>query len=166
MTRIALVAAVARNGVIGRDGGLPWHISSDLQRFRQITLGKPVIMGRKTWESLPNRPLAGRHNIVITRQKGYAAAGATVVADAAAALAAAGAMPEVAVIGGGDIYRLFWARADRLYLTEVDLEVDGDTLFPPIDPAQWVEAAIERHPQGPRDAAAFNLRILDRRPAR
>ncbi len=105
MTRIALVVAVSRNGVIGRDGGLPWHISSDLKRFKEITMGKPVIMGRKTWESLPRKPLTGRHNIVITRQGGYAAEGAMVVATPGAALAAAGSVEEVAIIGGGEIYR-------------------------------------------------------------
>jgi dihydrofolate reductase len=163
VSRIALVVAVARNGVIGRDGGLPWHISSDLKRFKEITMGKPLVMGRKTWESLPKKPLPGRHNIVITRQKGFVAEGATVVADAVAALQAAGDVAEIAVIGGGEIYNLFLSSADRLYLTEVDLEVAGDTHFPAPDPALWVETAVERHPQGPRDSAAFTLRILDRR---
>ena len=162
MSRIALVVAVARNGVIGRDGGLPWHISSDLKRFKAITMGKPLIMGRKTWESLPKKPLPGRLNIVITRQKDFQAEGAVVVADAEAARAAAGEAEEIAVIGGGEIYDLFFARADRIYLTEVDLEIDGDTRFPPLNFAQWHETAREIHPRGPRDSAGFILRVLDR----
>lgn len=163
MSRIALVVAVSRNGIIGRDGGLPWHISSDLKRFKEITMGKPVIMGRKTWESLPKKPLPGRQNIVITRQKGFSAAGADVVADEKQALAAAGDAAEVSVIGGGEIYRLFWPRADRLYLTEVDMTVEGDTSFPPVRDEEWQEVAVEHHPQGPKDSAAFTLRTLDRR---
>lgn len=162
MSRIAFVVAVARNGVIGRDGGLPWHISSDLRRFKEITMGKPVIMGRKTWESLPKRPLPGRHNIVVTHNRGYEAQGASVVTSAEEALAAAGAAEEIAVIGGADIFAMFMRRADRIYLTEIDLAVNGDTLFPPLDMNQWREVSRERHLQGPRDSAPFTLRVLDR----
>ncbi len=162
MSRIALVVAVSRNGVIGRDGGLPWHISSDLKRFKTITMGKPVIMGRKTWESLPRKPLPGRQNIVITRQKNYAAEGCVVVADVAAALLAAGDVEEVAVIGGGEIYRRFFALTDRIYLTEVDLDVAGDTHFPQLDPKEWRETAREIHAAGANDSAGFVLRTLDR----
>ena len=163
MSRIALVVAVSRNGVIGRGGGLPWHISSDLKRFKAITMGKPLIMGRKTWESLPKKPLPGRPNIVITRQRNYQAEGAFVVFDAAAALVAAGGAEEIAVIGGGEIYCMFFAKAKRIYLTEVDLEVEGDTRFPPIEPNQWLETAREIHSRGPNDSAAFVLRVLDRK---
>jgi dihydrofolate reductase len=159
---ISFVVAVARNGVIGREGGLPWHISSDLRRFKEITMGKPVIMGRKTWESLPRKPLPGRRNIVITRQQGFAAEGAEVAATPEEALRLAGDVPEVAVIGGGEVYRLFWPLVDRLYLTEVDLDVAGDTHFPATDPAEWREVAREVHPKGERDSASFTLRILDR----
>ena len=162
MTRIALVVAVARNGVIGRHGGLPWHISSDLKRFKEITMGKPVIMGRKTWESLPKKPLPGRLNIVITRRQGFVAEGATVVASPEAALAAAVGVEEIAVIGGGEIYDTFLILADRIYLTEVDLYVEGDTRFPAINPRHWQEVAREIHAQGPKDSAPFTLRILDR----
>jgi dihydrofolate reductase len=162
MSRIALVVAVSRNGVIGRDGGLPWHISSDLKRFKSITMGKPVIMGRKTWESLPKRPLVGRPNIVITRQIDYHAEGATVVADVEAAIAAAGEVAEIAIIGGGEIYRLVFPVADRIYLTEVDLDVGGDTRFPRLSSEEWQETARERHEAGPNDSAAFTLRTLDR----
>jgi dihydrofolate reductase len=164
MSRIALVVAVSRNGVIGRDGGLPWHISSDLRRFKKITMGKPVIMGRKTWESLPRKPLPGRPNIVITRQRGYRAPGATVVNDAFTALAAArghGA-EEIAVIGGGEIYGMFFDQADRIYLTEVDIAVQGDTRFPVIDARDWRQTDGEAIAKGPRDDAACTLRVLDR----
>jgi dihydrofolate reductase len=163
MSRISLVVAVARNGIIGREGGLPWHISSDLKRFKEITMGKPVVMGRKTWQSLPRKPLPGRLNIVLTRQPGFVAEGATVVATPEEALAAAAGAEEIAVIGGGEIYGLFFARADRIYLTEVDLTVEGDTRFPGIDPAEWREISRERHEAGPKDSAGFTLRVIDRR---
>ena len=159
---ISYVVAVSRNGVIGREGGLPWHISSDLKRFKEITLGKPVVMGRKTWESLPRKPLPGRRNIVITRQSGFAPEGAEVAATPEEALALCGDAPEVAVIGGGEIYRLFWPLVDRLYLTEVDLEVEGDTHFPPVSAAEWREVGREVHPKGEKDTTSFTLRILDR----
>lgn len=159
---ISFVVAVAQNGVIGREGGLPWHISSDLKRFKEITMGKPVVMGRKTWESLPRKPLPGRRNIVITQQKGYVAEGADIADSPAAALLMVPDAAEVAVIGGGEIYRQFWPLVDRLYLTEVDLAVEGDTYFPSVDPAEWREVSREIHPKGEKDSAAFILRILDR----
>ena len=159
---ISFVVAVSRNGVIGREGGLPWHISSDLKRFKEITMGKPVIMGRKTWESLPRKPLPGRRNIVITRQQGFRAEGAEVAATPEEALRLAGGVPEIAVIGGGEVYSLFWPMVDRLYLTEVDLDVEGDTHFPAPDPSEWREVAREIHPKGERDSASFTLRTLDR----
>ncbi len=162
MSRISFVVAVSRNGTIGRNGGLPWHISTDLKRFKAITMGKPLIMGRKTWESLPKKPLPGRPNIVITRQKNYRAEGARVVPDIPSALAAAGQVEEVCVIGGGEIFDMFLPQTDRIYLTEVDLEVEGDTFFPTLDPAQWTETAREIHPQGVNDSAGFVLRVLDR----
>lgn len=162
MTIISMVVAVSRNGVIGRDGGLPWHISADLRRFKEITMGKPIVMGRKTWESLPKRPLPGRRNIVITRQPGYAAEGAEIVRSAGAALALCPLEAEIAVIGGGEIYALFWPLAHRIYLTKVDLEVMGDTHLPPIHDHEWQETAREVHPRGPKDSAGFTLRVLDR----
>ena len=141
---ISYVVAVSKNGVIGREGGLPWHISSDLKRFKEITMGKPVVMGR------------------ITRQRDFAPEGAEVVATAEQALRLCGDAPEVAVIGGGEIYRLFWPLVDRLYLTEVDLDVDGDTHFPEVRPEDWREVGRELHARGERDSASFTLRILDR----
>lgn len=163
MTVISLIYAQSRNRVIGRNGGLPWHVSSDLKRFKAITMGKPVIMGRKTWESLPRRPLPGRPNIVITRQKNYAAQGAEVVAGAAAALAAAGDAPEICVIGGGEIFGLFASHATRIYLTEVDVSVEGDTLAPVLDEKDWRLVSLEAFPAGPSDSAGFTLKVLERR---
>jgi dihydrofolate reductase len=164
MSRIALVVAVARNGVIGQGGALPWHIPSDLKRFKTITLGKPVIMGRKTWESLKLRPLPGRLNIVITRQTGYRAEGAEVATGARDALRIANAEQpeEICVIGGGEIYGAFLPLASRIYLTEVDLEPAGDTVFPNLNPKEWQEVAREVHARSDRDDAGFVLRTLDR----
>lgn len=163
MTIISLVVAVSRNGVIGKAGGLPWHISSDLKLFKTITLGKPVIMGRKTWDSLPRKPLPGRTNIVITRQQGFVAEGAQIVRDDAAAIAVAGLVEEMAVIGGGEVYQMFLPLANRIYLTEVDLDVEGDTYFSKLDPNLWIETKVEPYPKGPNDSASFVLRVFDRK---
>ena len=168
MMRIVLVVAVSRNGVIGRAGGLPWRLSSDLKLFRRLTMGKPVIMGRKTWESIGS-PLDGRLNIVVTR--GPAIDHPEVVTERGldAALAAAqqraeaDGADEIAVIGGGEIYRQALPLAHRLYLTEVDLDVEGDTTFLPLDPADWHETSREAFEPSPKDSAAFVLRVLDRR---
>jgi dihydrofolate reductase len=163
--RIAFVVAVARNGVIGAKGDLPWRISSDLKRFKQITMGKPVIMGRKTWESLPKRPLAGRLNIVITRDRAYEAPGGVVVTSVEEALTAArqANAEEICVIGGSEIFRHFLPMADRLYLTEVDLAPEGDAVLPPLDFSQWTETSREVHPRAEKDDAGFVLRVLDRK---
>jgi dihydrofolate reductase len=165
--RIAFVVAVARNSVIGRQGGLPWRISSDLKRFKAITMGKPVIMGRKTWESLPKRPLPGRLNIVVTRDRHYQAEGAVLTASVADALAQARqtASDEICVIGGSDIFRQMLPVADRLYLTEVDLAPEGDVVFPPLDPKAWRETSRETHARAEGDDAGFVLRVLDRVPS-
>ena len=162
---ISLVVAASRNGVIGRDGGLPWHISSDLKLFKQITLGKPVIMGRKTWESLPRRPLPGRRNIVISRKLDFDATGAETVqtVDAALALARKDDPPEIAVIGGGEIYRLFLPIADQIYLTEVDIEAEGDTVFPKLSADQWELVESTRHEPGPNDSSGFMQKVLKRK---
>jgi dihydrofolate reductase len=162
--RIAFVVAVARNGVIGRQGVLPWRISSDLKRFKAITMGKPVIMGRKTWESLPRRPLPGRLNIVVTRDRHYRAEGAVVTASVAEALAQARQTDshEICVIGGSEIFRQMLPMADRLYLTEVDLTPEGDVVFPPLDEKAWRETSRETHARAQGDDAGFVLRVLDR----
>jgi dihydrofolate reductase len=150
--------------VIGRLGRLPWRISSDLKRFKEITMGKPVIMGRKTWESLPRQPLPGRLNIVITRDRHYRAEGALRAASVAEALAHAQSTKseEICVIGGSDIFRQMLPMADRLYLTEVDLAPDGDAHFPPLDRCEWRETWQEIHPRAEGDDAGFILRVLDR----
>ncbi|OLF73974.1 dihydrofolate reductase [Maricaulis sp. W15] len=166
--KIAFVVARGANGVIGADGDLPWRLSSDLQRFRAITTGKPIIMGRKTWESLPRRPLPGRLNIVITRQAGYLTEGAIVVSEPGEAMKAAfeqarsDGVDEVCVIGGAQIYAVMMNLAERLYLTEVEASPDGDARLPEIIESEWHEVAREAHPAGERDDHAFVLRTLDR----
>ena len=146
---LALIAAVARNGVIGADNRLPWRLPEDLRRFKALTLGHTVVMGRRTWESLP-RALPDRQNIVITRQRAYAADGAEVVDSLDAALARATRPPPVFCIGGGEIYRLALDRASIVHLTLIDRDVPGDTTFPPLDPAVWQETAREpRTLEGP-----------------
>jgi len=132
---LALVAAMARNRVIGRDNALPWHIPEDLRRFRTLTLGKPVLMGRRTFESI-GRALPGRENWVLSRDPHYAAEGCRVFRSLAAALAAAGAR-EVMVIGGAELFRDTLPRARRMHLTLIDAEIPGDTLFPEFDPREW-----------------------------
>ena len=150
---IALVVAVARNGVIGRDNGLAWHLSSDLKRFKALTMGKPMLMGRRTWASI-GRPLPGRRTLVLTRDRGFHAEGAEIVHDWEAAVAAAAA-PELMVVGGAEIYALALPHADRLHLTEVEAEPEGDVRFPAFDRAAFRETFREAHPAGPRDEHAF-----------
>jgi dihydrofolate reductase len=159
---ISLVYAQSKNGIIGADGGLPWYIPSDLKRFKETTLGKPIIMGRKTWESLPRKPLPGRQNIVITRQENWSAEGADVASNVAEALQLAGNVPEVCVIGGGEIYHAFMAIADRIYLTEVDVTVAGDTIAPAFNPTDWWEVSRCASLKGEKDSAYFTTRVLDR----
>ncbi len=139
MPEIVLIAAVAANGVIGRDNGLVFRHPADVKHFRDTTMGAPVIMGRKTWESLPARfrPLPGRRNLVVTRQATYTAEGAETAASLDAALALAAGVPRVFVIGGGELYAQALPKADELVLTEVQAALDGDVHFPAIDPAQW-----------------------------
>ena len=162
---VALVVAIAENGVIGREGGLPWRLSTDMKRFKAVTMGKPVIMGRKTWESI-GRPLPGRRNVVITRNAGFVAEGAECVPslDAALALAGAGqAGVEVCVIGGGEIYRQALPMADILHVTHVHAALDGDAFFPPIDPEMWAEVSREAVPAGEKDVYATSYVVYQRR---
>lgn len=144
---ISVIAAVASNGTIGADNCLLWHISEDLRRFKALTSGHPVVMGRKTWESL-GRPLPGRHNVVITRNPEYVADGATVVGSLDKALALLKDEQEIFIIGGGEIYRQAMEVADRLYITHVDAEYEGDTCFPDIDPEKWRPVFRERYECG------------------
>jgi dihydrofolate reductase len=148
---ISMVVAIGENRVIGLNGRLPWHIPSDLKLFKQITMGKPIIMGRKTWESI-GRPLPGRPHVVITRDRIYKAAGAHVVHDLDQALSVAYDMAialeeeEIMIIGGAEIYRLAMAKANRLYLTEVGLSPHGDAFFPDFDVDQWQEISRTAYP--------------------
>jgi len=159
--RISLIVAAASNGVIGANGELPWHLPDDFRWFKAQTLGKPVVMGRRTWESL-GRALPGRTNIVVTRDIAYAADGAVVVHSVEQAIAAAGEAEELMVIGGGELYRAFLPRASRVYLTVVDAEVHGDTTFPALDDSEWRQVSAESHPADARHAYAFEFRVYDR----
>ena len=141
---VALIAAVAANGVIGRDGTLPWRLSEDLRHFRALTTGHAVIMGRRTWESLPHA-LPGRQNIVVTRQPGYTAAGATVASSLDDALAKVAYPPPAFVIGGGELYRAALSIAATAYVTEIGEAFAGDTTFPRLAANEWVETAREEH---------------------
>ncbi len=172
LPHIALVVARARNGVIGMDGDMPWKLRSDLQRFKAITTGKPCIMGRATWESLPLRPLPGRLNLVLSRDLSYEeqgkARGAVVVSsladafDIARETAEEDGVDEVCVIGGSALFEAALPRARRLYITEIDAEPEGDTHFPAFDESLFREVAFERHDAGEKDDHAFTFRILER----
>lgn len=158
---ITLVVAASTNNVIGVNGDLPWKLSSDLQRFKQLTMGKPVVMGRLTWESI-GRPLPGRQNIVITRQSGFAADGCDVVDSPAAALAVAGDAEEVMIIGGSQIYELFLPKAHRLQLTRVAATIEGDAFFPDIDDDVWKLTASEAHSADAANEYDFEFRTYER----
>lgn len=153
--RIGLVAAVARNGVIGREGELPWRLPDDLAHFKKITLGKPIVMGRRTYESI-GRPLPGRLNLVLSRSV-EAIPGCTVVRSVDEALAAARGADELWVIGGEAVYAAFLPRADVLELTEVDALVEGDARFPDHDRAAWREVGSSDHPADARHAHPFRI---------
>lgn len=165
---VALIAAVAENGVIGANGGIPWKIPSDMAFFKRMTMGKPIVMGRKQFETV-GKPLPGRTNIVVTRQKGYQPDGVLVMdsleaaIDQAREIARADAAGEVMVIGGGEIYAQAMPLADRLYITYVALSPEGDTFFPPIDPSVWEVVEEPEVPLTGRDDAAFSVRVYARR---
>ncbi len=165
MSEIVLVAAVAANGVIGRDNGLVFRHPADARHFRDTTMGAPVIMGRKTWESLPARfrPLPGRRNLVVTRQPGYAAEGAETAASLDAALALAQGARRVFVIGGGELYAQVLPRAAELVLTEVQAELEGDVRFPAIDPTQWIEVRRAQPALEPSPTPAVSFVTYHRR---
>ncbi|WP_425404019.1 dihydrofolate reductase [Hwanghaeella sp.] len=166
MPKLVIVVAMAENRVIGRDGGLPWHLPEDLKRFKAVTMGKPLVMGRKTWESLPRKPLPGRPNLVVTRQKGFEAEGALVFAELDAALAEAdrlaqaSGVDEVCLIGGGSLYEQAFEKVDRIDLTEVRLAPEGDTHFPELDPTSWRE--VSRDTATAADGTEFDHVILER----
>ena len=158
---ISLIAALAADRVIGMEGAMPWNLPADLAWFKRNTLNKPVIMGRLTFESI-GRPLPGRLNIVVSRQPG-AAEGVTWVTSLDEAIKAAGDVPEIMVIGGGRIYEQMLKRADRLYLTHIDAEVEGDTQFPDYEPDEWQSTFSEFHDADEQNSHSYYFEILDRR---
>ena len=170
MVRIAMIAGVAENGVIGSEQTIPWRVPSDMAFFKQTTMGKPIVMGRKQFETV-GRPLPGRANIVVTRQKDYHPEGVMVVhsVDAAIAearrIAEADGVDEIMIIGGGELYAQLMARADRLYISHIDLAPAGDVLFPAIAPEQWVVVDLPEVTPSPRDEASYRVKVYERRKA-
>lgn len=155
MQKITLIVAVADNRCIGTDNAMPWHLPEDFAFFKAYTTGKPVVMGRKTWESLPRKPLPGRRNIVITRQAGYAAQGAETAADLSAALALCADAPEIMIIGGAQIYAQALPAATDLRITEVRLHADGDAFFPEFSQQEWRETERTEHTAADGTGYAF-----------
>ncbi|MEQ9518127.1 MAG: dihydrofolate reductase [Parvibaculum sp.] len=160
--------AIAENGVIGKDNGMPWKLSGDLQYLKRMTMGKPIIMGRKTWESFPRRPLPGRPNLIVTRQADYDAPGGEVFTNVEAALERAKALcgelgvDEIMILGGAEIYAATLPFTDRIYLTRVHARPEGDTLFPPFDEKAWREVRNVRQGRSERDSADYSLIVLER----
>ena len=158
---VSLLAAVADNGVIGRDNRLPWHLPDDLKRFKALTLGKPILMGRKTFESI-GRALPGRTNLVLTRTSGWSSPGTIGVHSLEEALARSDAAGELVVVGGSEIYRLALPCARRIYLTHVHAAVHGDTVFPVVAENEWRESLREEHPADERHPFAMSFCVLER----
>lgn len=161
MTTLSLIVAMGRGRVIGRDNQLPWHLPADLKHFKTVTMGKPIIMGRLTYESI-GKPLPGRRNIVITRDAGYAAPGCEVVTSPEAALAAVADVEEALVIGGANLYRQMLPHADRLYFTFIDADFAGDAWFPQWNADEWRETAREAHRPDERNAFPYAFVVLER----
>ncbi len=161
MSIISLVVAMADNGVIGKDGRLPWRIREDMRRFKALTVGKPCIMGRRTWDSLPKKPLPQRPNVVVTRDRDFRADGAVVVHSLDEALLRAGDAAEVCVIGGAEIYKAALPRAGRIHLTQVHADVEGDTHLAPFDCENWSETWREDHATA--DGLRYSYVTLERR---
>jgi dihydrofolate reductase len=159
---ISLLVAATENGVIGRDNGMPWHLPDDLKHFKTLTLAKPVLMGRRTFDSI-GRPLPGRTNLVLTRTPDWSVPGVTVVADLDAAIRAAGSAPELVIAGGAQVYALALPRATRIYLTRIHAVIEGDTRLPDINLAQWIETECELHPADARHPYAMSFVTLERR---
>lgn len=158
---ISIIVAASTNNVIGLHGELPWRLSDDLRRFKKITMGKPIVMGRLTFESI-GRPLPGRQNIVMTRQRDYVAEGCDVVASADAAISMAGEAAEIMIIGGGEIYSLFLPLADRIYLTRVRAELDGDAHFAALNEGEWQLTQREQRKADEAHSFDFTFEIRDR----
>jgi dihydrofolate reductase len=159
---ITLIVAVADSGVIGRDNTLPWHLPEDLKRFKRLTLGKPIVMGRKTFESI-GKPLPGRRNIVVTRDPNYRREGVDVVRDVEAALRAAGEVPEIMVIGGAELFRALLPRAGRLHITRVHGNIAGDVMWPALDDREWNVVERESHSADERHAWAMTFEVWEKR---
>ena len=159
---ISIIVAASANNVIGMQGSLPWKLSDDLKRFKQLTMGKTIVMGRLTWAAI-GRPLPGRQNIVLTRQADFAADGCDVVSSPAEALSVAGDADEIMVIGGGQIYELFLPKATRLYITRVHAEIDGDAFFPEIDSNVWQLASSESISADDANQFPFDFMIYERK---
>ena len=166
--RVAMIVAVAENNVIGRNNDLPWRLAGDMKHFRAVTAGKPLIMGRKTWESLPRRPLPKRPNIIVTRDRSYEAEGAEVVSTVAEAIAKAATfvaedpLAEAIIMGGAQIYAAAYDVSDRLYYTEVHAEIEGDIELSCIQWADWREVSRERHAAEEGDTADYSFVVFDR----
>jgi dihydrofolate reductase len=158
---ISLIVAMGQDGVIGLHNRLPWRLPADLAHFKRITMGKPIVMGRKTWESLPG-VLPGRRHIVITRDESYQADSCTLVHSIDEAIAAAGEVDEIMIVGGVTIYRVFLPLADRFYLTRVDAEIEGDAYFPEVDWDQWRELGRESHLADEKNPHAYSFIELER----
>jgi dihydrofolate reductase len=158
--RVTLILARARNGVIGARGGLPWHLPEDLAFFKRTTMGHPIVMGRKTWESI-GRPLPGRRSVIVTRDRGFTAPGAEVVHSLDEAIRRCADTDEIFVIGGAQLYADALPCADRLLLTEIDADFDGDTFLPAPGSEAWTESSRERHP--PSDTRPFGFDFVDYR---
>jgi dihydrofolate reductase len=161
MPLVSLVVAMARNHVIGRDNALPWRLPADLKNFKAVTWGKPILMGRKTFESI-GKPLPGRSNLVLTRDRGWRVEGVIVVHSLDEALERVQDAPELAGIGGADVYRLLMPLASRIYLTRIDADIPGDTVFPPIDHSQWVEIETRQLAADERNAFGMTFVTLER----
>jgi dihydrofolate reductase len=160
--KLSLIAAVSRNNVIGKDNKMPWHLPADLQFFKTTTLGKPIIMGRKTWESL-GRILPGRRHIVVTRNKDYTAEGVEIIHSTDAALKQASNVDEAVIIGGAHLYEEMLPLTDRLYLTEIDAEFEGDTFFPEWNKEVWEVVSSETHPADEKNSFPYRFVVYDRR---
>ncbi|WP_026972237.1 type 3 dihydrofolate reductase [Aliagarivorans marinus] len=159
--KISMIAAMADQRVIGKDNQMPWHMPADLQHFKKVTLGKPVVMGRLTYESI-GRPLPGRLNIVVSRNSELSIEGVTVVSSIEQAKAVAGDVDELMVIGGAKIYQQCLPTADRLYLTHIDLSVEGDAHFPDYQQYAWNELQSESHPADEKNSHAYRFVTLER----
>lgn len=158
---LSLVVAMTRDGVIGRDNAMPWHLPDDLKHFKALTMGKPMLMGRKTFEAI-GKPLPGRTTLVLTRDPAWQAPGVTVVHSLDDAFQVIGSVPELCVVGGAEIYKLTLPIAQRIHLTRIHASIPGDTVFPAIDMSQWRETARIEHPADQRHACAMTFATLER----